>query len=252
MTGVNRAIPTRYKDILFRSKLEADWAITLDGLGVRWQYEPEGRYWGPDRVFYCPDFWLPDTRQWLEVKGQESLLDMRKWCALLAHFDDEETIGLTLLVGQPAGALFGLNRLGVAKYHDSPTQLPPRWPIAAYHCYGCGSSDFWPWPFLTAVCRCGHTSIRLPLDPFPLTALPERELPARYPGEEQVAWEALMRRSTTKMEGETVSLVCAPCPAFYDCSGDSQTWAIGAAVDGRRASHKAKRVCFEVIEQLAT
>jgi hypothetical protein len=41
-----RSIPTRHKGIRFRSKLEADWAITFDALGIIWQYEREGRYYG--------------------------------------------------------------------------------------------------------------------------------------------------------------------------------------------------------------
>ncbi|MET8978974.1 hypothetical protein ABZX85_25475 [Streptomyces sp. NPDC004539] len=35
------AVPTRYGDTTFRSRLEADWAATLDGNGIRWEYEPE-------------------------------------------------------------------------------------------------------------------------------------------------------------------------------------------------------------------
>jgi hypothetical protein len=56
VTQERRSIPTRYKKILFRSKLEADWARAFDALGVEWQYEVEGRYFGD--VFYLPDFYL--------------------------------------------------------------------------------------------------------------------------------------------------------------------------------------------------
>ena len=37
-----KAIQTQYQGRLFRSRLEARWAVFLDALGVRWQYEPEG------------------------------------------------------------------------------------------------------------------------------------------------------------------------------------------------------------------
>lgn len=119
MSGVLRAIPTRYKGILFRSKLEADWAITLDELGIEWEYEREGRYWG--EVYYAPDFWLPDTQQWLEVKGVPTALDFDKWMALLVNWEPaptEEWRGFLRV------------RLGTDIYHEvsrklSPTRLPP-------------------------------------------------------------------------------------------------------------------------------
>lgn len=77
--GEAKAIETRYAGHLFRSRLEARYAVFFDALGVRWEYEPEGFELG-DGVRYLPDFWLPDlpfnawTRHgtehgcWLEVK----------------------------------------------------------------------------------------------------------------------------------------------------------------------------------------
>lgn len=62
------ALPTWYSGSTFRSKLEADWAATLDSLGVRWEYEPE-TITLPSGTTYIPDFWLPDVGTWLEVKG---------------------------------------------------------------------------------------------------------------------------------------------------------------------------------------
>lgn len=62
------AIPTVYGDTTFRSRLEADWAQTLDANGVKWQYEPE-MITLPSGVNYLPDFWLPELGTWIEVKG---------------------------------------------------------------------------------------------------------------------------------------------------------------------------------------
>jgi hypothetical protein len=56
-----------YRGVHFRSTLEADWAATLDSLGITWQYEPEA-YQTPEGV-YSPDFWIPAQKVWLEVKG---------------------------------------------------------------------------------------------------------------------------------------------------------------------------------------
>jgi hypothetical protein len=63
-----KAIDTAYKGHLFRSRLEARYAVFLDALGVRWQYEPEG--FQLESGYYLPDFFLPDIRggSWIEVK----------------------------------------------------------------------------------------------------------------------------------------------------------------------------------------
>lgn len=63
------ALPSWYAGVTFRSKLEADWAATLDTLGITWQYEPETVRL-PSGATYLPDFRLPDIRTWLEVKGR--------------------------------------------------------------------------------------------------------------------------------------------------------------------------------------
>lgn len=62
------AIPTWYGGTTFKSRLEADWASTLDTLNIAWEYEPE-RITLPSGVTYIPDFHLPEIGTWLEVKG---------------------------------------------------------------------------------------------------------------------------------------------------------------------------------------
>jgi hypothetical protein len=63
-----RSVPQTYRGVRFRSTLEADWACTLDAYRVAWQYEPEAIQL-PSGEFYRPDFYLPEIRSWLEVKG---------------------------------------------------------------------------------------------------------------------------------------------------------------------------------------
>lgn len=63
-----KAIETKYKGYRFRSRLEARWAVFFDALGVRWEYEKEGFEFNGIR--YLPDFWLPDLKLWLEIKGE--------------------------------------------------------------------------------------------------------------------------------------------------------------------------------------
>jgi hypothetical protein len=60
-------IQTQYNGHLFRSRLEARWAVFFDALGVRYEYEAEG-YQLADR-WYLPDFWLPDIGCFVEIKA---------------------------------------------------------------------------------------------------------------------------------------------------------------------------------------
>lgn len=64
-----KAIETRYAGCRFRSRLEARWAVFFDHLRIPWEYEPQGFELpsGP----YLPDFWLPDTEVWVEIKGHK-------------------------------------------------------------------------------------------------------------------------------------------------------------------------------------
>ncbi len=73
------AIQTRYKGHHFRSRLEARWAVFFDAAGVKWEYEKEGYDLSElaaedgkqDRINrYLPDFWLPEYKVWVEIKGQ--------------------------------------------------------------------------------------------------------------------------------------------------------------------------------------
>lgn len=65
-----KPIETRYKGCRFRSRLEARWAVFFDALDVRWEYEREGYNLGGGDL-YLPDFWLPDSQLWVEVKGKD-------------------------------------------------------------------------------------------------------------------------------------------------------------------------------------
>lgn len=67
-----RAIETRYNGRLFRSRLEARYAVLFDALAIKWDYEPEG-FVLADGTRYLPDFWLHDPRHvgwgyWVEIK----------------------------------------------------------------------------------------------------------------------------------------------------------------------------------------
>jgi len=76
MNGKKWSIPTEYKGIQMRSRLEAKWAKYFDDNGIRWLYEPEG--FQKDGVKYLPDFALPDLHIIFEVKGVMDDKDEKK------------------------------------------------------------------------------------------------------------------------------------------------------------------------------
>ena len=64
-----KPIDTFYNGFLFRSRLEARWAVFMDCLKVDYRYEAEG--YDLDGVFYLPDFWLPKQKCFLEIKPDD-------------------------------------------------------------------------------------------------------------------------------------------------------------------------------------
>ena len=87
--GQIKAIPTEYNGYLFRSRLEARWAVFFDALGVEYQYEAEG-YKGLDNVYYLPDFYLPEEDVHVEVKPTDEKL-REDWEKILAAIDWDAT-----------------------------------------------------------------------------------------------------------------------------------------------------------------
>lgn len=75
--GTLKPIETVYDGYRFRSRLEARWAILFDALGIKWEYEPEG-FQLSDGTRYLPDFYLPDSSTFFEVKGLMTEVDHHK------------------------------------------------------------------------------------------------------------------------------------------------------------------------------
>ncbi len=82
-----KPIDTKAYGRLFRSRLEARWAVAFTAMGMPWEYEPEGFvlngpwYTGP----YLPDFWLESVQMWAEVKAQPFTEEEMLKCQQLAH-----------------------------------------------------------------------------------------------------------------------------------------------------------------------
>lgn len=110
-TPSSSPIETMYAGTLFRSRLEARWAVFFDNLGIKWQFEPQGFEVGPRRRRYLPDFLLPDLNIWVEVKGAEDALDRSLLSSAIdygaglphvgcmAYWSGDENLGGLLVLG---------------------------------------------------------------------------------------------------------------------------------------------------------
>ena len=87
-----KAIETYYKGYRFRSRLEARWAVFFDALGIKYVYEPEGLKLS-DGTCYLPDFYLPESDSFFEVKGLMTDKDRHKIEQLIRDTEKYVTIG---------------------------------------------------------------------------------------------------------------------------------------------------------------
>ena len=95
LTSKLKPIETVYKGYRFRSRLEARWAVWLDALGIKYEYEHQG--YDLDGVWYLPDFWVPEWKVFIEVKpfGQLSE-DASLKCWRLADQHDDYVLVLAI------------------------------------------------------------------------------------------------------------------------------------------------------------
>lgn len=88
-----KAIETHYAGCRFRSRLEARWAVFFDTLHIEWQYEPEGfelehRLSQEDGIIrYLPDFHLPLSDIYVEVKGSLTDAELLRLLDIAAAFN---------------------------------------------------------------------------------------------------------------------------------------------------------------------
>jgi nucleotide-binding universal stress UspA family protein len=119
-----KAIETSYKGSLFRSRLEARWAIAFDVLGLPWQYEVQGFDLG-DAGLYLPDFWVPypygdGWGEWVEVKPEPPTDEE---CAKLAALAEQSGHRAYCVCGQPWP---GEHQVWVWQHHHAgrPESIP--------------------------------------------------------------------------------------------------------------------------------
>jgi hypothetical protein len=78
-----KPIQTTWNGYRFRSRTEARWAILLDALGLKFEYEKEG-YALPSGECYLPDFFIPNRKVFIEVKadiGHDSMSKVVEFAA---------------------------------------------------------------------------------------------------------------------------------------------------------------------------
>lgn len=134
------AKPTTYNGYLFRSKLEAKWAVFFDRLNVPYVYEPEA-FLCSDGSQYTPDFYLPESflrdadrkGLYLEIKPYEFSDDDYEE-RITSAFGDGKS--LCLFVGDPYDSIctgFGYPE------HDRNHQLNPWWDnyMMLFYCEKC-------------------------------------------------------------------------------------------------------------------
>lgn len=104
--GAIKPIETKWNGYVFRSRLEARWAIFFDALGVEWEYEPEG-FELPSGRRYLPDFRVKcwgdrgcyDGSEmydlYIEVKGMMTQYDAER----IKEFSGEDNENKVLVVG---------------------------------------------------------------------------------------------------------------------------------------------------------
>jgi len=63
-----RSIKTIFKGIEFKSRLEADIAWIIEGLGHYFEYEPKS-FLLPSGIHYMPDFYISKIHLWIEGRG---------------------------------------------------------------------------------------------------------------------------------------------------------------------------------------
>lgn len=131
MTGQITSVPLVYGGVRYRSHLEADWAATLTGLGIYFQYEPEPLRL-PSGAVYDPDFFLPNQRVYCEAKGSHNdrLWKARELSAVLTATSYPGEFLVVVL--RPAGPN------GRAIWEAADDRQPPM----LTHCPGCNGWAF--------------------------------------------------------------------------------------------------------------
>lgn len=134
-----------YNGIEFRSKLESKTAQALDNIGIPYVYEPDG-YKLSNGMWYRPDFYLTDAKQFIECKG------------VMSSEDSAKVVGLVEDTGKPVLVLSYDNAMLITRFWDDPdgeivTYIGNDCGIELGICSECRGMWFYSWCD-TFKCRC--------------------------------------------------------------------------------------------------
>lgn len=137
-----KAIPTMHAGVVFRSRLEATWALFLDHLEEPWQFEAEAFELPSGK--YLPDLLLPRLDIWLEIKPKAPSEREKRLCLELCNATEQKVV----LAFGPFGVWMDPKRA----VHYQPTALAyvPMPGPDGLHCVG---PDERFWPCLCPVCE---------------------------------------------------------------------------------------------------
>ncbi len=110
-----KPIETAYDGCLFRSRLEARWAVFFNYLRIKYEYELEG-YESGEIGRYLPDFFLPrfEGGLWVEIKAEAADFELEKIMAVA----DATKHPFIMLDGTPAPKLYDV-------YFPEITEIQP-------------------------------------------------------------------------------------------------------------------------------
>jgi hypothetical protein len=131
---IHYGIPTLYRGITFRSRVEACFACFFDNASWQWEYEPA------DLAGYIPDFVLRFYRPLLiEVKADYSLDLLAQHCGKIERSGWEHEALITL--GAPDAQQGGAPIIGLlGERNDMPREFAWQWsPARMFTCLSCGS-----------------------------------------------------------------------------------------------------------------
>jgi hypothetical protein len=127
-------IPTIYKGVRMKSRLEADVAFLLDRLGWPWEYEPQS-FLLENGYHYVPDFHVPRWNLWIEAMDYEPPKEEKAQLEGFAQYLPELPSDYpfeTYLVVKHVGATLAC--MAVPMKEALPTLVPGGFFAYCFHC----------------------------------------------------------------------------------------------------------------------
>ena len=97
-----KAKETYYNGYRFRSRSEARWAVFFDHAKIKYFYEPEG-FTVKGTKGYLPDFYLPESKEFFEVKGVLDDEDLQKIESFMEETNLPVAVGYSDMTFQAPG-----------------------------------------------------------------------------------------------------------------------------------------------------